>query len=65
MENIALQSFCKLCLYFFTLGKANDFAPNFGLIVVGLSARDTNVYKFSRLYFPYFTTFPNQTLQLD
>jgi hypothetical protein len=63
-ENIALQSL--QILYTFVLRV--EIAIIFGPDVVGISPRNTKVYKICELckplYFPHFTTFPNQTLQL-
>jgi hypothetical protein len=59
-----MQSLQILYTYVLRAEVATIFGPN----VVGISARNTKVYKLCELckarYFPHFTTFRNQTLQL-
>jgi hypothetical protein len=62
-ENIALQSLQILYTFVLRAEIATICGPN----VVGISARNTKVYKICELckaIFPHFTTFRNQSLQL-
>jgi hypothetical protein len=61
-ENITLQSLQML----YTFALRAEILTTFGPKMVGISGRNTEVYKICKLcnaiYFPHFTTFRNQTL---
>ena len=65
-NKIKPREFCEFLYKCITHRKAYHFSGKIDTKMVGFSVRNTFVYKctnFARPYFPYFTTFSNQTWQ--